>query len=214
MANEEAEYELRDTPEQWPIESSERLAQGQVTTYVRERVRMIDDTVANREYTLHPGAVAVLLLDDQDRILTLRQYRHPIRRIMWELPAGLLDQAGEPPLAAAQRELYEEAHLKAAEWWVLIDYYSSGGSSNEAIRVFLARGAAEADAERFVGEGEEAGIIATWVPRTDLVDAVLDGRLGNGSVTAGVLALTVALGRPGGLDSLRAADAPWNARPF
>jgi 8-oxo-dGDP phosphatase len=212
MANDD--YELRDAPEQWPIESSDRLAQGQVTTYVRERVRMIDGTVAAREYTIHPGAVAVLVLDEEDRILTLRQYRHPVRRIMWELPAGLLDKPGEPPLAAAQRELYEEAHLEATEWRVLVDYFSSAGSSNEAIRVFLARGAVEATTARFAGEGEEAGIIATWVPRADLLAALLGGRLNNASVTTGVLALTVALDRPGGLAALRPADAPWAARPF
>jgi 8-oxo-dGDP phosphatase len=212
MANQE--YELRDAPEQWPVESSGVLAEGHVTTYVSERVRMIDGTSAEREYIVHPGAVAVLVLDDEDRVLTVRQYRHPVRRIMWELPAGLLDKPGEPPLIAAQRELYEEAHLAAAEWRVLVDYFCSAGSSSEAIRVYLARGAVEAKAERFTASGEEAGIVTTWVPRTELVAALLAGRIGNASVTTGVLALTAALGHPDGLDSLRASDAPWAARPF
>lgn len=212
VANEE--YEPRDTAQQWPVETSAVLAEGHVTTYVRDHVRMNDGTSADREYTVHPGAVAVLVLDDEDRVLTLRQYRHPVRRIMCELPAGLLDKPGEPPLAAAQRELYEEAHLEAAQWRVLVDYYCSPGNSTEAIRVFLARGAVESEQERFVGEGEEAGLVTAWVARTDLVEALLAGRVGNASVTAGVLALTAALAQPEGLDSLRPADAPWPARPF
>jgi len=208
------DYELRDTVEQWPIEETTELAEGKITSYVRDSVRMTDGSVAGREYLMHPGAVAVVVLDDQDHVLGLRQYRHPVRRIMWELPAGLLDQPGEHPLAAAQRELYEEAHLKAADWRVLVDYYNSPGSSAEAIRVFLARGPADADGERFVGHAEEADIVAHWVPRTALVDAVLAGDVGNASLVAGMLAVTAALTRPGGLESLRPADAPWEARPY
>jgi 8-oxo-dGDP phosphatase len=207
-------YELRDTPEHWPVEASEQLAVGHITTYVRDRVRMIDGTTADREYTVHPGAVAVVVLDDQDRVLTLRQYRHPVRLVMVELPAGLLDKPGEHPLEAAKRELYEEAHLQAADWRVLIDYYNTAGSSDEALRIFVARGASQADGERYVGEGEEAGIVLGWVPRADLLAAVLAGDVTTASVVASVCALTTVLGSPDGWDRLRPADAPWQARPF
>jgi len=208
------DYELRDTPEEWPIESTEQLAVGQVTSYVCDRVQMVDGTTANRQYIVHPGAVAVLVLDDQDRILTLRQYRHPVRRVMVELPAGLLDKPGEHPLEAAKRELYEEAHLQAGDWRVLIDYYNSAGSSDEALRIFVAREPVAADGARYAGEGEEAGIVVGWVPRTELLAAVMAGEVGTASIVASVCALTVALSEPGGWERLRSADAPWDARPF
>jgi ADP-ribose pyrophosphatase len=208
------DYELRDTPEEWPIEASEQLAVGHITTYVRDRVRMIDGTVADREYIVHPGAVAVLVLDDQDRVLTIRQYRHPVRRVMVELPAGLLDKPGEHPLEAAKRELYEEAHLQAGDWRVLIDYYNSAGSSGEALRIFVARDPAPAEGARYAGEGEEAGIVLGWVPRAELLAAVMAGSVGTASIVASICALTAALAEPGGWERLRPAEAPWDARPF
>lgn len=207
-------FEIEDTAQEWPIVSSEDLAKGFVTTYRRDRVRMIDGDVGSREYTVHPGAVGAIVLDEQDRVLVLRQYRHPVRRELWELPAGLLDKPGEHPLEAAKRELYEEAHLQASHWRVLADYFNTAGSSDEAMRIFLARGVSAADGERYVGRGEEAGLVLKWVARDALLDAVLAGRVGTGSLVVGVLALTVALGRPGGLDALRSPDAPWPARPF
>lgn len=208
------DYELRDTPEQWPIQTSAELAVGHITTYVRDRVEMIDGTTANREYTRHPGAVAVFVVDDRDRVLTLRQYRHPVRLVMVELPAGLLDKPGEHPLEAAKRELLEETHLVADDWRVLVDYYNSAGSTDEAIRVFTARNARPAEGAQYVREGEEAGIVTGWVPRTDLLAAVTAGQVGTASVVASVYALTVALASPAGWDGLRPADAPWPARPF
>jgi 8-oxo-dGTP pyrophosphatase MutT (NUDIX family) len=206
--------QIADTPEEWPVESSEELARGGITSYRRDRVRMIDGTVGNREYVVHPGAVGVLALDDADRVLTLRQYRHPVRRQLWELPAGLLDKPGEHPLEAAKRELYEEAHLKADRWRVLADYFNTAGSSDEALRLFLARGISDADGEQYAREGEEAGLVAAWVDRGELVEAVLAGRVGTGSIVVGALALNAALAQPGGLDALRPGDAPWSARPF
>jgi 8-oxo-dGDP phosphatase len=177
-------------------------------------VEMVDGTTADREYTRHPGAVAVFVMDDQDRVLTLRQYRHPVRLVMVELPAGLLDKPGEHPLEAAKRELMEETHLVAEDWRVLVDYYNSAGSTDEALRVFAARNARPAEGEQFARAGEEAGIVTGWVPRTDLLAAVTAGEIGTASVVASVYALTVALASPAGWDGLRPADAPWPARPF
>ncbi|HEY3873020.1 MAG TPA: NUDIX hydrolase [Actinocrinis sp.] len=205
---------LADAPEQWPVESSTDLAHGGIATFRRDRVRMIDGSVANREYIVHPGAVAVVLLDDAERVLMLRQYRHPVRHQLWELPAGLLDKPGEAPLAAAERELYEEAHLKAGRWAVLADYWNTAGSSDEAMRLFLARDFSEADGEPFARVAEEAGLVSRWVPRGELLEAVLAGRVGTGSSVVAALALHAAFTRPGGLDALRPADAPWPARPF
>jgi len=205
---------FEDTPEHWPVLESRVLAEGGITTYREDLVRMADGTEARRQYTTHHGAVAVVALDEEGRMLTLRQYRHPVRLLMWELPAGLLDQPGEHPLEAAKRELFEEAYLVADDWRVLVDYRNSTGTSDEATRVFLARGVREATGERFERTAEEAGIVARWVPVDEMLGQVLDGKVGTASMVAAMGALAATRARPGGLGSLRPADAPWPARPF
>jgi ADP-ribose pyrophosphatase len=210
----EPEYVIEDSPESWPVLESRVLAEGGISAYREDLVRMVDGTEARRQYTTHHGAVGVVALDGEGRMLTLRQYRHPVRRLLWELPAGLLDKPGEHPLEAVKRELYEEAHLQATDWRVLVDYFNSAGTSDEASRIFVARGVSPADGEQFAREGEEAGIVARWVPIAEMVERVLDGRVSTSSSVAAVLALQVALTRPGGLDALRPADAPWPARPY
>ncbi len=204
---------VRDTPEEWPVTATETPFCGQVTGVRTDTVGMPDGTSARRDYQTHPGSVAVLALDEDNRVLVLRQYRHPVRHKLWELPAGILDVPGEHPLRAAQRELYEEAHTKAADWRVLADYYSTPGGSDEAIRVFLARGLAEADGERFAVSEEEADFEYASVPLADLVRAVISGELHNSCLVIGVLALSAVLAGDGP-DALRPADAPWPARPF
>ena len=97
-------------------------------------IRAAYGSVARRDYQVHPGSVAVLALDETGRVLVLRQYRHPVRHKLWEIPAGLLDVPGENPLHAAQRELYEEAHVKAEDWRVLADVYTRMGREPEAAR--------------------------------------------------------------------------------
>lgn len=174
---------------------------------------MPDGSWARRDYQLHPGSVAVLALDDEGRVLVLRQYRHPVRHRLWELPAGLLDVPGENPLHAAQRELFEEAYCKAGQWRVLVDFYTSPGGSDEALRLFLATGLSEADGERYAAHGEELELETAWVPLEELVGLVLAGELHNPVIVAGTLALSAALAR-GGVDGLRAVDAPWPARPY
>ncbi|RAG83247.1 ADP-ribose pyrophosphatase [Streptacidiphilus pinicola] len=174
---------------------------------------MPDGRASTRDYMKHTGAVGVLALDEQGRVLLVRQYRHPVRHRLWEMPAGLLDVPGENPLHAAQRELWEEAHHKAGDWRVLIDVYPTSGGSDEAIRVFLARDLAEADGEKFAAEGEELDMEVRRFPLDDVVRAALAGDLHNGALVAGAMALKAALA-DGALDTLRPADAPWPARPF
>ncbi|WP_443065939.1 NUDIX domain-containing protein [Streptomyces sp. NBC_00503] len=206
---------IKDTAESWETVSAERPFQGAKTAVASDRVRMPDGSVARRDYQVHPGSVCVLALDDEGRVLVLSQYRHPVRRRLWELPAGLLDVVGENPLHGAQRELYEEAHVKAEDWRVLADFYASPGGSDEAIRVFLARGVSDAEGERYEESGsEEADMEVAWVPLPELVRGVLAGELGNPGMVTGVLALSVALASEGGLDSLRPAQSPWPARPY
>jgi len=205
--------QIRDAAEEWTLRGSEVPFQGRVTGVRTEEVLMPDGKWARRDYQTHPGSVCVLALDGQGQVLVLRQYRHPVRQRLWELPAGLLDVPGENPLHAAQRELYEEAHCKAGDWRVLVDLYTSPGGSEEALRIFLATDLAEADGERYVAHGEELELETVRVPLEDLIRLALTGDLHSPTLLVGTLALNAALTGPG-LDSLRPADSPWPARPF
>ena len=177
---------------------------GMVWDVARETVELGDSGTVTREFVRHPGAVAVIALNEEDDVLLLRQYRHPAGAELWEPPAGLLDVPGEDPLAAAKRELMEEADLTAESWWVLVDYLSSPGGSNECLRVYLARGVAEVPhADRHEREAEEADMVVRWVPLDEVVDAVLAGRVRNPSTVSGVLA--AAVNRDRGWTGLRPA---------
>ncbi|MEU9650257.1 NUDIX hydrolase [Streptomyces sp. NPDC048110] len=204
---------IKDTPEEWEIRGSQTPFRGKKTSVRTDDVVMPDGSVVSRDYQVHPGSVAVLALDEEGRVLVIKQYRHPVREKLWEIPAGLLDVPGENPLHAAQRELYEEAHVKAEHWQVLTDVYTTPGGCDEAVRIFLARGLSEAAGERFEVEDEEADMELTRVPVADLVRGVLAGELHNNCLVVGVLSL-VAAEHGDGLDALRPAEAPWPARPF
>ncbi|MFE6777285.1 NUDIX domain-containing protein [Streptomyces sp. NPDC057702] len=204
---------IRDTAEEWRVVATRTPFAGVKTSVRSDEVVMPDGATAVRDYQVHPGSVAVLALDDEDRVLVLRQYRHPVRQRLWEIPAGLLDVPGENPLHAAQRELYEEAHVKAEDWRVLTDIYTTPGGCDESVRIFLARQISDVEGERFEVSGEEADMEFARVPATELARGALAGDLHNNALVVGVLALLAA--RAGdGLDALRPADAPWPARPF
>lgn len=162
-----------------------------------------------REYMDHTGAVAVFALDENDRVLLIKQYRHPVRLRDWEIPAGLLDIGGESPLVAAQRELAEEADLVAASWHVLGEFMTSPGGSDETIRIYLARDLRAAD-ETFAREAEEADIEVRWVPLDEVVDAVLARRVQNPSLVVGTLAAHASRARDWA--TLAPGDAPWPRR--
>ncbi|MEE1813957.1 NUDIX domain-containing protein [Streptomyces sp. NPDC004288] len=205
--------QVQDTPEEWRVAATATPFTGKKTSVRTDDVVMPDGSVVRRDYQVHPGSVAVLALDGEDRVVVLRQYRHPVRQKLWEIPAGLLDVPGENPLHAAQRELYEEAHVKAEDWRVLADVYTTPGGCDEAVRIFLARDLSEADGERYEVSEEEADMELARVPLADLVRGVLAGELHNNCLVVGVLSLAAA--RAGdGLDALRPATAPWPARPF
>ncbi|HEX8510590.1 MAG TPA: NUDIX hydrolase [Propionibacteriaceae bacterium] len=204
--------ELHDDRVAWPVLASHQLAAGHITRYLQDEVRAPDGGQVTREYLRHPGAVAVIALDGRQRMALVRQYRHPVGHRLVEPPAGLLDVDGEDFVLAAQRELAEEVGLAAGDWRVLVDVFSSPGMTSESLRVYLARGLTSAAApDGFLREGEEAEMDAVWAPLEDVVDAVLAGELQNPSVVIGSLSAWTALHR-GGFDTLRPADAPWQAR--
>jgi 8-oxo-dGTP pyrophosphatase MutT (NUDIX family) len=199
---------ITDIPEQWPVVSSTELVRSRMVTVRSDKVRFPDHQVAERDVVIHPGAVGVLALDDADRVLMIRQYRHPVGRLLWEIPAGLRDVPGEDPWRTAQRELAEEAGYRARDWHALADYFSSPGYSTERLRIFLARDLdVIPEAERdFVPEHEEAQLLTDWVPLAAAVRLVLAGELHNGPAALAVMAGYAA--QLDGFAGLRPADAP------
>jgi len=200
--------QISDAVERWPVTASAQLAAGGLVRLRRDTVRMPDGQTAGREAVEHPGAVAVLALDETDRVLMIRQYRHPVRRLLWEIPAGLRDVADEPLLLTGQRELLEEAGYRADDWRVLADIFTSPGISTERVRIFLARGLSEVPvAERtYIPVHEEAQLMLGWVPLEAAVARYLAGDLHNGVTAVGVLSAYAA--RKEGFAALRGADAP------
>lgn len=204
--------DLVDRLEQRPVQHRERVFDGMVWDVVRDTVDLGEGGIVRREYVQHPGAVAIVALDDRDRILLIQQYRHPVGTFEWELPAGLLDVAGEPPWQAAARELHEEADLVAGRWDVLMDYYASPGGVSEALRIFVARDLSDVPhADRFSRESEELGMPVCWVDLDQAHDAVLRGQLHNPAALIGILSAHAARAR--NWSTLRPHDAPWPEHP-
>ncbi|MEV1321182.1 NUDIX hydrolase [Micromonospora arborensis] len=191
----------------YEVRSREERYRGRIFDVVTDEVTMPGGGTGLRDLVRHVGAVAVVALDDAGRVVLIRQYRHPVGRHLWELPAGLMDVSGEDLPAAALRELAEEADLTAARIDVLVDLHSSPGFTNELVRVFLARDltAVPAD-ERHVRRDEEADLQVVRFDLDQAVAMVLAGEVTNASAVAGLLA--AARARDTGWSGLRPADAP------
>ncbi|WP_405110661.1 NUDIX hydrolase [Micromonospora sp. NBC_01405] len=180
---------------------------GRIFSVVTDEVTMPGGGTSARDYVRHVGAVAVVAVDDAGQVVLIRQYRHPVGRHLWELPAGLTDVSGEDLAAAAARELAEEVDLTAGTVDVLVDLHSSPGFTDEMIRVFLARDLADVPAERRHRRSEEEADLQ--VIRVDLDEAVrmvLAGEITNAPAVAGLLA--AARARDTGWSVLRRPDAP------
>jgi 8-oxo-dGTP pyrophosphatase MutT (NUDIX family) len=169
--------------------TSEPVYEGRVISLRRDTVAMPGGGDSVREVVHHPGAVAVVALDDDENVVLLRQYRHPVGQHLWELPAGLRDEDGEPPLETAKRELAEEVQLAAARWSLLLSINNSPGFSDELVQVYLAEGLSDVDRPGgFTVEHEEADMTVARVPLADAVQRVFDGDIRNSSAVAGILA--------------------------
>ncbi|MGW1679776.1 NUDIX domain-containing protein [Saccharopolyspora sp. NPDC002376] len=189
--------------------ASEDVYIGKILALRADEVGMPGGGHARREVVEHLGAVAVVAIDEQDQVVLLRQYRYPVGRRLWELPAGLLDVAGEDPVRTAQRELVEEAGLAAANWSVLVDVVSSPGFTDESIRIFLATGLSDVDRPEAVGD-EEADLVIRRVPFVEAVDMVLAGEIVNAPAVSGLLAARAVRD---GARPARPVDAEWADRP-
>ncbi|GLZ60998.1 MULTISPECIES: NUDIX domain-containing protein [Micromonospora] len=198
MSGLEHRYEVRSRQERY---------QGRIFDVVTDEVSMPGGGTALRDLVRHVGAVAVVALDDAGQVVLIRQYRHPIGRHLWELPAGLMDVSGEELPAAALRELAEEADLTAGRIDVLVDLHSSPGFTNEIVRVFLARDLADVPAdERHERHDEEADLQVVRIDLDEAVAMVLAGEVTNAAAVAGLLA--AARARDTGFTRLRRAEAP------
>ncbi|MEV4812035.1 NUDIX hydrolase [Micromonospora avicenniae] len=198
MSGVEHRYEVRSRQQRWS---------GRIFDVVTEEVTMPGGGTALRDIVRHVGAVAVVALDDVGQVVLIRQYRPPVGRHLWELPAGLTDVSGEDLAAAAARELAEEVDLTAGRMDVLVDLHSSPGFTDELVRVFLARDLADVPPERrHERRDEEADLQVVRIDLDEAVAMVLAGEITNASCVAGLLA--AARARDTGWSALRRADAP------
>ena len=208
------EKALRDEFAPRKVLQRETVYEGLVWDVVRDTVDLGGEGgVVKREYVQHTGAVAILALDEDGRVLLIEQYRHPVGMTLWELPAGLLDVEDEEPLDAAKRELAEEADLRADRWHVLADWFNSPGGMTEALRLYLARDLVPVpETERHQREAEEHGMVTRWVPLHEAREAVLAGALHNPAAVVGILAACE--GSAQDWRRLRPGDAPWPEHPL
>ena len=176
-------------PHSYRVLARETVHEGRVLSLELDTVAMPGGGDSVREIVRHPGAVAVVAVDDEDRVVLVRQYRHPFGTHLWELPAGLRDADGEPPLETAKRELAEEALLSAGRWSLLANSYSTPGFCDEQVLIYLAEGLSESERpDGFVVEHEELYMTVDRVPLDQAVQRVFDGGIRNGSAVIGVLA--------------------------
>jgi len=189
---------LSDRRESWPVATSRDLFRDDWVMALRaDEISRPghEDERFHRLVLEHPGAVVVLAVDDEDRVLVLHQYRHAVRRRLVELPAGLCDVDHENRLTTAKRELLEEAEVEAATWEHLLTTHPSPGISSEQIEVYLARGLSRAHRGDFEPVHEEAEMETAWVPLGELVSAVLSSRVTDGPLGVAVLAYALQKGR-------------------
>jgi 8-oxo-dGDP phosphatase len=198
-------------PHEYEVIASRRVFAGRVAAMRSDQVAMPGGDCSQRDVVELPGGVGIVALDELDRVLLVRQYRHPVQRRLWEIPAGLLDSPRESATQAGKRELLEEGHVRAAQWLTLVDTLTSPGMSDETVRILLARDLIQIpESERHVGVHEEVEMERTWVPLDSAVERCFSGQLENGITVAGLLAARLAT--TGGLAGLRASSAPWRAR--
>ena len=185
--------------------ASESVYEGRVISLALDTVAMPGGGDSVREVVHHPGAVAVVALGEDDDVVLLRQYRHPVGGYLWELPAGLRDADGEPPLETAKRELAEEVLLAARRWSLLATYFSSPGFCDEHVLVYLAEQLTDVGRpEGFTVEHEEFDMTVERVPLAEAVRRVIAGENRNPAAVVGLLAADRY--RAGGV-VLRPADA-------
>lgn len=141
-----------------------------------------------REYIDHPGAVAVLAINEKDEVLLIKQYRAPVNQYLYEMPAGIRDAEDESDIESAKRELAEEADYQAETWTHLHSFYTTPGSSSEVIEIFLAQDLSPTG-HSFDRTSEEKGMVPIWVPFSQVLDSVMQSKTKSPTLVVAVLAL-------------------------
>lgn len=188
---------------------SELVFDAPIISVRRDLVSMPNNTAAHREVVEHMGAVAVAAINERNEIALISQYRHSVGDRLWELPAGILDVAGEEALVGAQRELWEEAGLRAQRWDLLVDIVTSPGFCEEAVRVFLARDLSEEERPE-AADDEEADLGFKWVGIEQAVAEVLSGGITNSIAVAGIMTAAAVVR---GDAPPRSIEEPFSLRP-
>lgn len=181
-----------DSPHSWVVAST---AERYSSPFLSVRTDVIVDPAGehHQRVVVQPrGAVAVLALDEESRVLLVEQYRHPVGARLLELPAGTLDVEGESALAAAQRELIEEGDVSAATWEDVFVLSSTPGYSTERWQIYRATDLAPVPVEeRAERHAEEADLEQWWMPLDDAVRAIFEGRISNALAVAAIMSEVV-----------------------
>ena len=171
--------------------SQQTVYEGIIVNVRRDKARLLDGRIANREVVEHPGGVAILPLFDDGTVSLVRQFRYPLGEVTLELPAGKLEP-GEDPRASGLRELAEETGLTPGTFLPLGSIASSPGILAERIHLFFARDLVQGEARPDDGEFVET----LWVPYQDLLDMARRGEIQDGKTLAGILKASFLLEAP------------------
>lgn len=162
---------------------SEDIFDGAILHVIKDTVELPNGNPATRELIRHVGAVAVVPITDEGKVIVERQYRYPMDEVITEIPAGKLDSKQEDRLSAAKRELQEETGYMADEWTEIGVYYPTCAYSDEKITIYMARGLHKGeqnlDDDEFLNVKE--------VPFTELLEQVMDGRICDGKTQMAIL---------------------------
>ena len=176
---------MQDKPANQKGDLPEVIFAGKIFDLVRDRFDYNEQTLT-REYLKHPGAVAVLAVNSENKVLTVQQYRRPVDSYLLELPAGLRDATDESTLATAKRELLEETDYVAEHWQHLHTFLTSPGCNDEVIEIFLATGLTKIDHD-YDRTAEESDMQVAWYDLKDLAEAVLSSKVQSPTLTVGIL---------------------------
>lgn len=182
----------KDQSARLPISKRKTVFDGKIWNVIRETFDYKGQTLV-REFVDHPGAVAVVAVNENREILLLKQYRHPVREYLWELPAGLLDAPGEYPQQAAERELLEETGYRADNWREIKQFYTTPGGNSELITIFLATNLRKVESD-FKPEGEEVDLEIEWVPLAEAVRSVMRNEIKSPTAVVGILTYAIGAG--------------------
>lgn len=165
--------------------NSEEVYKGKIISIRKDTLTRGDRKSFVRETAVSSDAVAVVAMDDQNRILLIHQYRHPMGKPIWEIPAGKMDVRGEQPEETAIRELQEETDTTAESVRLLTIFYNSAGWTNEKTYVYLTKNLKEVP--EFKRENEEADIEKKWIALDEAYEMVLSGELADAKTVIGIL---------------------------